>query len=162
MKFWFEIIGSFPEREGKYLICPINSTTKTNYPLYRILEFLQYGDIIFHCILKKAGTNQNMITSYSKVKDSFSIIKQQDPLCSYPPPYRKVDLINNKPLLIPITIDKLEPYCMQLELIAKEENITRTPFDKNFKLKQLYISRIPFGFIGIFSELSKTTFDFGT
>jgi hypothetical protein len=159
MQIWLEIISSFPEREGKYLICPIHSTTKSNYPMYKILEELRIGDAVFHCLLEKATGRPNAFTSYSKVKERFDIVGTQDPLCTSPPPYRKVDLFDNTALKIPITMEILSPYKSELLSIARESGFTRSPFDKNFRIKQLYLSRIPIGFIKIFSHLSRTHLD---
>ena len=50
----------------------------------------------------------------------------------------------------------LNDYRNELEIIIKDSGLSRTPFDKNFKLKQLYLSRVPLGFMDIVSELSKT------
>mgnify|MGYP003973924659 CR=1 FL=1 len=158
MQIWLEIVGSFPERAGKYLICPINSMTKKDLPLYKILEEPKRDDLVFHYVLSKASKQSSRIISYSKVSDNCYITKIQDPLCQSPPPYRKIDLNGNKRLIRPITIDMLSVYRIDLENIVKESGSSRTPFNKNFKIKQLYLARIPEGFLDIFSMLSKTKF----
>jgi hypothetical protein len=162
IKFWLEIIGSFPEREGKYLICPVNSSTRKNYPMYRILEELRKGDIVFHCVLGKANNWEKLtaITSYSRVQDSCYRVNNHDHLCSYPPPYRRIDIIENTLLEKQITLEMLAPHREQLERIVTESGTTRTPFNKNFQLKQMYLARIPKGFIRIFEETSGTAFNF--
>src|SRR5262245_2705184 len=95
VNIWLEILGSFPEREGKYLICPVHTPTKKNYPIYRVLEELKQTDLVFHYVLAKAGKPTNAISSYSRVKSRYTMVDKQDALCSYPPPYRKVELYNN-------------------------------------------------------------------
>ena len=160
MNIWLEIMGTYPEREGKYLICPIHSSTKQNYHLYRILEDLQPDDIVFHYVLQKASKRPSAFKSFSHVKNRAYIAETQDSLCPYPPPYRKVELCNNTPLLKPITKEMLMPYKDELVLIADASILTRMPFDKNFRIKQLYLSRIPKGFMEIFSKLTKQKFTF--
>ncbi|MFC1788626.1 hypothetical protein ACFLZE_01765 [Thermodesulfobacteriota bacterium] len=160
MKIWLEIIGSFPEKEGKYLICPVHSSTRKNYHLYNIMEEPKMGDIVFHYVLERVSKKQSAITSYSTVKNRFYFRDSQDPLCQYPPPYRVVKLMNNAPLKKPITVDMLLPYRIKLDSIVKASKLTRAPFDKNFKIKQLYISRIPLGFTDIFAKVSGTKFTF--
>tara|TARA_B100001964_G_C13909365_1_gene455167 strand:+ start:148 stop:618 length:471 start_codon:yes stop_codon:yes gene_type:complete len=151
-----EIMGSFPEREGKYLICPIHSSTKKNYPLYKILEEPKKGDIVFHYVLNKASKRESAITSYSIVRHGCYVANDPDPLCISSPPFRKIDLLNNTPLAIPITYEMLLSHKEELQTIMELENISRLPFDKNFRLKQLYIARIPHGFSEIFKKLSET------
>ena len=160
MNIWSETIGAYPEREGKYLICPIHSSTRQNFNMYRILEDLHTDDIIFHYVLQKASMQPNSYRSFSRIKNCFSIVDTQDPLCSYPPPYRIVELYDNTPLLKPITMDMLMPFRDELAAIADASKLTRMPFDKNFKIKQLYISRIPSGFIKVFSRLTGQHFNF--
>jgi hypothetical protein len=160
MQIWLEIIGTFSDREGKYLICPIHSSTRKNYPMYRILEAVQPGDVVFHCVLEKASKKRTAISSYSKVRKGFYIDLVHDALCPYPPPYRRIDLYGNTPLSKPITMEMLNPYRLELESIAENAGITRTPFNKNFQLKQMYLARIPTGFLKILEEVSETTFDF--
>jgi len=159
MQIWLEIVGSFPERVGKYLICPLHSSTRKNFPMYKILEEPGSGDIVFHYILERVSGKPSAFTSYSRVEKSFYLVYSQDPLCHYAPPYRRVDLYGNTPLGEPITMEMLAPHRMQLETISAKTGFTRTPFDKNFRIKQLYLSRIPSGFLYIFTELSRTTFD---
>jgi len=126
--------------------------------LYRILEDLQPDDIVFHYVLHKASKRPSAFKSFSRVKSRFHITETQDSLCPYPPPYRKVELHNNTPLLKPITMDMLVPYKEELVAIAEASKLSRLPFNKNFKIKQLYISRIPIEFLGIFSRLTTQHF----
>lgn len=156
MQIWMEIIGLFPQREGKYLICPIDICTMKNYPKYRIMEEIKIGDLVFHYVLQRASKNTSAFTSYSRIASKFYISNRKDPLCSYLPPYRKIDLCDNTPLAVPITMEMLLPHRAYLEKICQEAPFTRTPFNKNFKIKQLYLARIPVEFIQLFSKLSHT------
>lgn len=159
MNVWLEIISSNQEREGKYLICPIHSSTKKNYMIYRIMEDPAPDDIVFHYILGRVLNKSNEITSYSKIASRFTIEHEQDPLCSYPPPYRKIELKENIRLPKPITVEMLHSFKSELVDIARNSNLTRTPFDKNFRIKQLYLGRIPMQFLKYFSILSNAEFD---
>ena len=158
MQIWLEIISSFPERAGEYLICPIHAATKRNYPLYQILEEPYSGDMVFHYLLKKASKKTSAIASYSFVEKSYYIKQGKDSLCDSPPPYRKVKLINNMKLNIPITYEMLLSKREKLEEIIKNYKKPRTPFDKNFRIKQLYLSRIPKGFLKIFTNICGQNF----
>jgi len=156
MQIWMEIVGTYPERVGQYLICPINTCTINNYPKYRVMEELDEGDLVFHYILQRASQKPAALTSFSRVASKFYISRKQDPLCTYPPPYRKVDLSHNLPLSVPITLAMLKPHRSELEKLSSEAGFTRTPFDKNFRIKQLYLARIPYGYMELLSHISKT------
>lgn len=65
-----------------------------------------------------------------------------------------VDLWGNRQLPKPITIEMLIPHKEKLQRITEKYGITRTPFDKNFRIKQLYLSRLPQGFVEILLDLS--------
>ena len=97
-----------------------------------------------------------MITSYSFVKAPFCFQRDQDLLCSYSPPYRRVELYGNVRLRKAITMGMLMTRRPELVLIAATEKNTRAPFDKNFRIKQLYLTRVPLGFIRIFSEITES------
>ncbi len=156
MQIWLEIMGSFAERAGKYLICPVHSETQRNYPLYKILEDPVRGDMVFHYILNKASKEPSAFVGFSRVTHEFCFSYTADPLCPYPPPYRKVDLSDYQLLSRPITMDMLKPHRETLDNISANAGFRRTPFNKNFKIKQLYLSRIPKGFVPLFAELSST------
>lgn len=160
MNFWLETIGFGTKREGKYLICPVHSSTRENYPLYKILEDLEINDIVFHNILERASKKPSAITSYSRVKDRSYFVDSLDSLCPAPPPYRRVNLAGKTRLKKPITMKMLVPFRQELELASKQSAFSRSPFDKNFRLKQLYLSRIPPGYLKIFEKLSKTSLGF--
>lgn len=156
MQIWLETIGAFEDRVGKYLICPIHCRTKKDLPVYKIMEEPRRGDIIFHYVLQKASNQPSAITSISRVAKGFYIVEEQDSYCSYPPPYRKIDLYDHRALSKPITLNSLQPYREELEQLAEKTGTTRSPFNKNFKIKQLYLSRIPLGYLKIFSKISET------
>lgn len=124
------------------------------------MEEPRRGDLVFHCILEKAyqkrDATPNSILAYSTVANSFYIEDKQDPLCVYPPPYRVITLNKHSNLSTPVTIEMLKPYREELELMSKESGFSRTPFDKNFNIKQLYLSRMPFAYLTVLSRLSKT------
>lgn len=155
MQIWLELLGAFPERAGKYLICPIHTRTKQHYHTYKILEEPRRGDIVFHYVLQKASNKPSAYTSYSRVANSCYIAdNEQDSLCTLPPPYRKIDLVDYKLLNRPITHEMLLPFKEELEAMPGES--TRFPYNKHFQMKQLYLSRIPFGFLKYFEKLSGT------
>jgi len=162
MNCWFEVISSYPEREGKYLICPINALASTvkDYKPYKILMEPKKGDIVFHYLTYVVRKEPGAFTSYSWVEDNYYIVKNQDALCSYLPPYRKINLIDNTSFVKPITIEMLFPFQKKIKSITEESKLKRTPFDKNFQMKQTYFGRIPIGYIKIFSKISKTVFSF--
>ena len=151
-----ESLSSFPERAGKYLIAPIHTATKQNFNLYRVLEEVKPGDIIFHCILEKATKAPTSIRSFSIVAQGFTIQNVKDSLCALEPPYRKVALCENKPLNRPVVIDQLKTYEAELRAICESATSSRFPFDKNFRLKQLYLSRIPNAMVTLFEKISGT------
>jgi hypothetical protein len=154
---WMELLSAFPAREGKYLIAPIHAETKQNYPLYRVLERVKEGDPIFHCILEKATNNPTAISSFSIAAGRFTIQTERDVLCSYNPPYRRVALRDNCRLNVPITIARLKGFAKELGRIRDETNV-RIPFDKNLRLKQVYLSPLPGAMRPIFEEISETKF----
>jgi hypothetical protein len=156
MKIWMELISRFPERAGQYLIAPINSETKKNYPIYGVIKELDIGDLVFHCVLNKASGQETSITSYSFVASRYQIQEAADSMCFAAPPYRKVFLGGLQILNMPITQNKMRENRAAFQRVMENELGKRMPFDKNFNLKQLYLSRIPDGFIPIFELLSAT------
>jgi hypothetical protein len=151
---WLEIISDFPERVGKYLVCPVFASTGRPFGAYDILEDINPGDIIFHCLSRKAARGSSVITSYSFAVDKPHISTENDPLCTSAPPLRIVDLSGHRYLNQPIFLTALKHYRSQIH--AASLAIPRTPFDKNFKLKQMYLARVPRGYLPIFSLLSAT------
>ena len=98
----------------------------------------------------------NIIKSYSRVVDRFYEVAEQDEFCQYSPPYRKIDLESNTQLNVKVTHEMLKEKREEIELICKMFNKSRTPFDKNFRFKQMYLSRIPPGLADILGMLSET------
>ena len=156
MNIWMEILSKFPERAGAYLIAPINSETKKDNPIYRVMMRPDVGDLVFHCVLSTASGQETAITSYSIVACRYCIQAEADPLCVASPPYRKVILNGRQMLNRPITRTKMREHRAAFEKAMAIEAGTRAPFDKNFNIKQLYLTRIPRGFIPIFELISES------
>ena len=156
MNIWMEILSKFPERAGAYLIAPINSETKKDNPIYRVMMKPDVGDLVFHCVLSIASGQETAITSYSMVAYRYCIQAEADPLCVAAPPYRKVILNGQQMLNHPITQSKMREHRAAFERAMAIETGTRAPFDKNFNIKQLYLTRIPRGFMPIFELISDT------
>ena len=156
VSIWLETNSSFYNREGKYLICPINSEYVQNHRLYQVMTEPRKGDIVFHYFVYESKKKINIIKSYSRVVDMFYEVAEQDEFCQYSPPYRKIDLESNTQLNVKVTHEMLKEKREEIELICKMFNKSRTPFDKNFRFKQMYLSRIPPGLADILGMLSET------
>ena len=154
ISYWLETNATQPEREGQYLICPVNSEFKKNPFIYQIMLELNRGDIVFHYMIDKRS-RVRFIKSYSTVKNSFYISNDPKELKSHQPPFRKIDLQNNTQLVNKITIPDLRPMRKEIDKICEDSGMMRTPFDKNFRVKQLYLMRVPEKLAEIFYRLGK-------
>mgnify|MGYP006115202441 FL=1 len=159
MNYWLETNSSFYSREGKYLICPFHSNYVRNHPSYKIMLEPKKGDLVFHYFVYLSAKEVNIIKSYSRIVDSFYEVTAQDELCQYSPPYRKIELESNTQFNTRVTHNMLKEKRGDIELICKIFNKSRTPFDKNFKFKQMYLSRVPSELADIIGILSETKID---
>ncbi len=150
--FWLEINNHFYDREGIYLVCPIHSDYVKNHNNYKIMLEPRRGDIVFHYFVYQ-NSLVNVIKSYSFVENQFYISNEPDKWCKQDPPYRKIELEKNVQFTTPITYQTLVERRKEIEHICDYSELTRTPFDKNFKFKQMYLTRVPRGLAEIFIEI---------
>jgi len=155
MNYWLETNSTYHEREGLYLICPIHSEYVKNHKLYKIMLEPLPNDIVFHYFVYQSTKHENIIKSYSTIKNSYREVHEQDDLCINKPPYRKIELINNSQFKNNITYKMLLERRGEIEFICKTFQKGRTPFDKNFRFKQMYLSRVPEKLAEIFFSISE-------
>ena len=61
VNIWLETNSSFYNREGKYLICPINSDYVKNHRLYQIMTEPRKDDLVFHYFVYESKKKINVI-----------------------------------------------------------------------------------------------------